>query len=107
MKKKRQKAGQLQRWSEVTLELRESILKQYEFDSLGEAILANLLDAHARMLQAAAILAREGTIVRDRFQQVRSHPAFEQESVSRASMLKHANALGLDMTELSGREERR
>lgn len=93
-----------ERWSESTLKLREHILKQYQFDSIGAEILANLLDSHERMDQARAILAVEGLTVHDRFGQVRAHPCFEMESVSRAAVLKHARSLGLDMADIQENE---
>ena len=107
MKKARKKAPRIapQRWSEPTLSLQQRILSQYQYDPIGQMLLSNLLDAYERMLGAGRILAREGTIVVDRFGQQKPHPAFEQESASRLSVLRHARALGVDISDISESED--
>ena len=95
------------RWSESTTTLRDRILKEYQFDCIGHEVLSNLLDAHERMRQAGVLLAQQGMLLKDRFGQWKPNPAFEMEAVSRASVLKHAHALGVDVGELTSEGEMR
>jgi phage terminase small subunit len=107
MKKTRKKPAEkaAAKWEDRVGTLRERIVSSYQFDAIGMQLLENGLDAYARMLQAGAILAREGTIVKDRFGQPKPHPAFEQESSSRLAMLRHFRALGVDMGDVAEESE--
>ena len=75
-------------------------------DTAGILILTTAAEAFDRMRQAQATIAEEGAVVRDRFDQPKSHPATVAERDSRAAMLAALKALNLDLEPLKERPGR-
>ena len=76
---------------------------EYEIgDDAGRLILMTALESFDRMRQAQAVLATDGLVVKDRFDQVKTHPVAVVERDSRAQMLAALKALNLDIEPLRG-----
>ena len=74
---------------------------EYEIgDNAGRLILTMAMEAFDRMRQAQAVLATDGLVVKDRFDQVKTHPVAVVERDSRAQMLAALRALNLDIEPL-------
>lgn len=58
------------------------------------ALLRAACESFDRANEAREILAREGLTIRDRFQQLKAHPAASIERDARASMIQAFRALG-------------
>ena len=69
-------------------------------DSAGLAILAAGLEAHDRMREAQATLARDGATVKDRFGQVQVHVAVRIERDSRSAWLAALKSMNFDLEPL-------
>jgi P27 family predicted phage terminase small subunit len=81
-------------------ELWQHITRGYEFDHLGLVILARACECYSRLRQAARVLRREGLTVKDRFNFPRLHPAWRIEAEARGLLLKHLNALHVDLGDI-------
>jgi P27 family predicted phage terminase small subunit len=84
-----------------------SIRNEYDIvDPGGLLILDSGLEAFDRMRQAQRRLKREGLTTKDRFGQVKAHPATVIERDSRAAMLAALKQLNLDLEPLEQRPGR-
>lgn len=79
-----------------------SITSDYEIDdSAGLSILKVALEAFDRMRAAQAAIERDGLVLRDRYNQLRNHPAATIERDARSGFLLGMKALRLDIEPLS------
>jgi P27 family predicted phage terminase small subunit len=78
----------------------QKVLDAWQMDSAGMEILSVGLEAFDRMRQAQRILKRDGIVTKDRFGQMKAHPATLIERDSRAAMLKSFASLHLDIEPL-------
>jgi phage terminase small subunit len=77
------------------------LCEEYDLDdSAGQVLLASALEEFDKCENARKVLAREGNFVRDRFKQLRPHPALAVIRDSRATMLRCFKALNLDLEPL-------
>jgi phage terminase small subunit len=74
------------------------ILAEFQVDdAAGLLLLAEALRAWDRAREAGVAIAKDGAIVKDRFDQHRAHPAINVERDARGSMLAAFRALHLDI----------
>jgi P27 family predicted phage terminase small subunit len=73
------------------------IVEQWDLDDPALLILEGALEAFDRMRQAQAIIAEQGVTTKDRFKQVKQHPATLVERDAKAALLRGIKALGLDL----------
>ena len=74
------------------------IRSEYEIeDSGGLLILLSLCEAFDRMRSAQQIIAAEGPTIKDRFDQVKSHPLCSVERDARSAIYHGLKALNLDL----------
>ncbi len=66
-------------------------------DSGGRLLLQTALEAFDRMKSAAAEIDRDGETIKDRFDQVKAHPALVAEKDARSQMLAALKQLRLDI----------
>lgn len=66
-------------------------------DQAGLTLLTTAARAFARMEEARRLLDKDGCVTRDRWNQVKSHPAAQVERDSRAGLLAALRALHLDV----------
>lgn len=78
----------------------EKINAEYVLDTAVQSILLTGLEAHDRMRQAQAIVARDGLVQVDRFGQSKPHPAVAIERDARAAWRQHIKDMGLDLEPL-------
>lgn len=77
------------------------IVAEYELDDpAGLAILTAGCEAFDRMKSAQKEIKRDGLTVRDRFGQLKAHPACNVERDSRAALLQALKSLNLDVEPL-------
>ena len=69
-------------------------------DNAGRFLLETALTAFDEMKEAQKTLASEGVYIKDRFKQLRLHPAAQREKEARAHMLGAFKQLGLDLDSL-------
>jgi P27 family predicted phage terminase small subunit len=69
-------------------------------DEVGRLLLISALECYDEATSAAATIKREGLYVKDRFEQLRLHPAAKRQKESRAHMLQCLKQLGLDLASL-------
>ena len=75
---------------------------EYEIvDEAGLFLLQAALEAFDRMRQAQKILATDGIMVRDRFEQKKAHPLLTAERDARSQMLHALKELRLDAEPLN------
>lgn len=75
-----------------------TIIEEYEVDdNAGYLLLATALESFDRMREAQEIIKRDGCVVRDRFQQMRQHPATLVERDAKNMMLRSLKSLNLDI----------
>jgi len=74
------------------------IVTGWQLDDSGLLILASALESFDLMRKAQAILVREGIQVKDRFDQIKQHPAVTTERDARAAYLRALKALHLDFS---------
>jgi hypothetical protein len=87
--------------SDEAIELLKKIGDDYQItDPSGLLILGQAHEAVGRLREAQAILAAEGCIVRDRFNQPKQHPATLIERDSRSALLQAIASLHLDLEPL-------
>jgi phage terminase small subunit len=79
------------------------LVAEYHIDDApGALLLETALVAWDRMQEARRTLAKEGTVLRDRFGQAKPHPACAVERDSRMGFLSALKALNLDVEPLKG-----
>lgn len=69
----------------------------WDMDEAALLILEGALEAFDRMREAQRVIAVESITVKDRFGQVKQHPATLVERDSRAALLRGLKSLGLDL----------
>lgn len=90
--------------SREALQLYRKMAKEWGIrDKTGLFILETALVAWDEMRAAQEILEREGTIVKDRFEQDKLHPAAQREKECRAHLLQALKGLSLDLESLTKR----
>lgn len=80
-----------------------AVVRDYALDAAGLATLEEACRALDRVAEAAAIVAEEGMVVYDRFNQAKVHPAAILERDHRAAFSRLIVTLGLDPRELDNR----
>ena len=73
-----------------------AVLAEYDLGPSDLKLLQAAAEAWDRAQEARQIVERDGAYVRDRFDQLKSHPAVEVERASRAQFEKLLRALRLD-----------
>jgi P27 family predicted phage terminase small subunit len=76
------------------------VVAGWDLDDACLLILESALEAFDRMRQAQDLLAKEGIVVKDRFKQLKQHPATMVERDAKATLLRNIKALGLDLEPL-------
>ena len=76
------------------------VLASWHLDPAALVILDSACRALMRARQAQRLLARDGLVVRDRWKQVRPHPAAAIERDAKADLLRSLKALNLDLEPL-------
>ena len=77
------------------------LLDEYGIDDpAGLLLTQTALEAFDRMKQAQKRIKKDGAIIKDRFDQLRAHPAITTERDSRAQMLMAMKNLNLDIEPL-------
>jgi P27 family predicted phage terminase small subunit len=80
----------------------KSIIEDFEVgDSAGLLLLSEALTAYDEVRKAEAILASQGTIVKDKWGQLKQHPANLNLRDARNLMLRCLKALNLDIAPAS------
>jgi P27 family predicted phage terminase small subunit len=74
----------------------QRIFAEVELDSPAVLLLNTLCEAWDRLQEARALLARDGIVVKDRFQQDKPHPACAIERDAAATMTRCWRLLGFD-----------
>jgi|SRR5579862_7033253 len=74
----------------------KAIVDEYQIDSAAELVLVTLLEARDRREEARALIAKEGTYTKNRFDEARVHPAVAVERDSAAIMTRCWRLLGFD-----------
>ena len=69
-------------------------------DEVGRLLLTSACQCYDEANAAAATIKSEGLYVKDRFAQLRLHPAAKRQKESRAHMLQCLKQLGLDLASL-------
>ena len=72
-----------------------SVTRRFALSGHHKQILRCGCEAHSRMTQAQAVIAKEGLTVTDRHGQQRPHPAVQIELASRTAFLRALRELGL------------
>ena len=71
--------------------------KQFVFESHHERLLLLAAQAWDRVCQARRMIEKEGACLRDRFGQLRQHPAIQTENMSMLTFSKLLREIGLDI----------
>jgi P27 family predicted phage terminase small subunit len=79
----------------------ERIMADWDLESPALLILEGALEAFDRMRAAQKIIKAEGITTKDRFGQVKQHPATLVERDSKATLLRGLKALALDLEPLN------
>jgi P27 family predicted phage terminase small subunit len=74
-----------------------TFVEGWDMDDSALLILEGALESFDRMRQAQELIASEGVTCKDRFGQVKQHPATCVERDAKATMLRHLKALNLDL----------
>jgi P27 family predicted phage terminase small subunit len=75
-------------------------------DDAGRLLLQTTFEAFDRMRNCQAAIARDGELVKDRFEQLKPHPLLSAERDARSQMLAGLKALNLDIEPLRDRPGR-
>jgi len=76
------------------------IAGEWNLDDAGLLILQSAMEAFDRMVEAQALIKKDGAVVEDRFGQLKVHPGALVERDSRSAMLAALKALHLDLEPL-------
>ncbi len=83
------------------------IIDEFSIDDVaGLLLLQTALEAFDRMRQAQEIIKTDGAAIKDRFDQIKSHPQLTVERDSRAAMIQALKALNLDIEPLHAKPGR-
>jgi len=78
--------------------MKKRILTEYQItDQAGLEILARALESFDRMQAASKIIDRDGMTVKNRFDELREHPALNTERKARAQFLLAMKQLNFDI----------
>ena len=78
--------------------LKKTILQEFDIsDQAGLEILDRAVESFCRMRQAESIIDDEGLTVRNRFNEIKEHPALNTERKARAQFLLAIKQLNLDV----------
>src|SRR5687768_11554750 len=77
------------------------INSEWALDDSSLLILESAFESFDRMRQAQEIIAIEGIVIKDRFDQIKQHPATLVERDAKAAMVRQIKALGLDLEPLN------
>ena len=84
--------------SPAAVEWWKRLHREFDLDDEGAAfLLESALRAFDRMNEAAALIAKHGVCIEDRYKQLKPNPACAVERDSRAAMLQAFKALNLDV----------
>ena len=72
-------------------------------DTAGVMLLTSVLECHMRVCLAREMIAREGSVVPDRWGTPKVHPAVSVERDARAALLASLRALNLDVKPVADR----
>jgi phage terminase small subunit len=78
----------------------------WDLDAPALQLLDSACRARMRVREAQRLLRRDGTVIRDRFDQVKAHPATAVERDGEATFLRALRALNLDLEPLRDRPGR-
>jgi P27 family predicted phage terminase small subunit len=73
------------------------IVRLYELEPHHLRLLQSACECWDRVLQARAAIERDGPYYRDRFEQIRPHPALAEERASKTLMARLLRELALDI----------
>jgi P27 family predicted phage terminase small subunit len=82
------------------------IVGTWDLDDPGLMLLESALEAFDTMRDAQAMLAKDGAVVKDRFGQLKSHPACLIERDAKGTLLRTMRALNLDLEPLNNKPGR-
>jgi phage terminase small subunit len=86
--------------------LHRRLTKEWKIrDAAGQVTLMTACQALDRLREAQGIIAREGCVALDRFQQAKPHPACQIEKEARAGLLMALRHLNLDLGSLEAPED--
>lgn len=80
-------------WSKLTAEF-------FIGDDAGKLLLQTALESFDRMRGCQSAIARDGELVKDRFEQLKAHPLLGAERDARSQMLAALKSLNLDLEPL-------
>ncbi len=84
--------------SAEAMKMKKKILTEYKItDQAGLEILARALESFDRMQAASKIINRDGLTVKNRFDELREHPALNTERKARAQFLLAMKQLNFDI----------
>lgn len=85
----------------------QRLTKEYDIgDDAGRLLLQTALESFDRMRGCQSAIARDGAMIKDRFEQLKPHPLLATERDARAQMLAALKALNLDIEPLRDRPGR-
>jgi phage terminase small subunit len=79
----------------------DRILASWDLDDAALLILEATLEAFDRMREAQRVIAEQGILILDRFEQHKQNPATVVEVQNRAAMLRGLKQLGIDLEPLN------
>jgi P27 family predicted phage terminase small subunit len=83
------------------------IMADYEIsDDAGKLLLQTALECFDRMKNCQSAIAKDGELIRDRFEQLKPHPLLPAERDARSQMLAALKQLNLDLEPLRDRPGR-
>jgi P27 family predicted phage terminase small subunit len=82
------------------------IVGTWDLDDPGLMLLESVLEAFDRMRDAQAMLEKDGAVVKDRFGQLKAHPATLIERDAKGTLLRTLRALNLDLEPLNDKPGR-
>jgi P27 family predicted phage terminase small subunit len=78
----------------------KKLVAEFELDDAGLMVLESALEAHDRVRQAQALIAKDGPVTEDRWGQKKMHPAVLIERDSKALVARLLKQLNLDLEPL-------
>jgi P27 family predicted phage terminase small subunit len=78
----------------------KKLVSRWVLDEAGLVLLESALEAFDRMRGAQEAVAKDGAFIKDRFDQLRAHPAIAVERDAKGVLLRNLKALGLDIEPL-------
>ncbi|RLA18790.1 MAG: hypothetical protein DRQ56_06760 [Gammaproteobacteria bacterium] len=82
----------------------QKLVAEYDInDDGGRLLLMSAMESFDRLRSCQEAIARDGELVKDRFEQLKPHPLLPAETAARAQMLAALKALNLDVEPLRDR----